>query len=86
VGRLRGCVHRTGERWAVSAVRLGTVVEGGPGPPSRFEGGLGLVRPNVGAVRDKNWCFLMVSRALLTERGEGKYVQVQNNNTSWKTQ
>lgn len=63
------------------------MVEGAPGPPSRFEGALGLMRLNMGVIRDKSWYFLMVSRALLREHGEGKeYIQVQNNNTSWKTQ
>lgn len=48
--------------------------------------GLGLVRPNTGVIGDSSWCFLMVSRAVLTEHGEGKqYIQVPDNNRSWKT-
>lgn len=89
MGGLRDCVRRAGERCVVSAGCLGMAVEGGPGPPSRFGGGgggLGLVRPNTGVIGDSSWCFLMVSRAVLTEHGEGKqYIQVPDNNRSWKT-
>lgn len=87
MGGLWGCVHRTGERWALSAVCLGTVAEGAPGPSSRSELQLGLVRPIMGVIRHESWYFLMVSSTLLREHGKGKqYIQVQNNNTSWKTE
>lgn len=40
----------------------------------------------MGVAGDKNWCFLMMLRALLIEYVENRqYIQVQNNNTSWKT-
>lgn len=66
---------------------VGTVAEGVLDLHPGLRGGLGLMRPNLGVIRDKSWCFLVVSRALLTAHGEGKqYIQVQNNNTGWKTQ